>query len=219
MSKVFLISFDDGCIWDARLAALLSKYGMKGTFNLNSGLQNFVWELDGFPVYRQKLSETADCYQGHEVASHTQHHPWLDSLPIPVLEQEVYEDCRVIREIFGLDQIGFAVPFTACGEREIEVIKKCARYIRLSEETDSFALPSDAYHIPVHAMFNQEDIRERIEAFAKNTLKDSVFVMAGHSYELEAYDQWDYMEELLKYIRGFGFESMTTMEFVDFFEL
>ncbi len=215
MSKIFIISFDDGCIWDGRLVELLNKYGMKGTFNLNSGLEDFVWELDGFPVYRQKLSEVVNVYKGHEVASHTLHHPWLDSLPTSVLEQEVYEDCKVIKELFGLDEIGFAVPFTACGEREIEVIKKYLRYIRLSEESDSFELPKDAYHIPVHAMYNQEDIRERIAAFAENTLTDSVFVMAGHSYELEAYDQWDYMDDLLGYIKSFGFENMTTMEFVE----
>ena len=42
-----------------------------------------------------------------------------------------------------------------------------------------------------------------------------MFVMAGHSYELEVLDHWEYMEELLSYISGFGFENLTTMEFVN----
>ena len=41
--------------------------------------------------------------------------------------------------------------------------------------------------------------------------------MAGHSYELEVLRQWGYMEELLRYIKSFDFEFMTTMEFVEEF--
>ena len=64
-------------------------------------------------------------------------------------------------------------------------------------------------------MYNDVDIREKIAAFGENDLKDSLFVMAGHSYELEVLDHWEYMEELLKFISGFGFENLTTMEFVN----
>ncbi len=214
MGKIFLISFDDGTVWDPRLVELLNKYGMKATFNLNSGLEDFVWDFDGFPVRRQKLAETAGLYRGHEVASHTLHHPWLNSLTPPQLVKEVGEDCAALKRIFGLKEIGFGVPFTACSEREIRLIRKYLRYIRLSEITDSFALPPDPYHIPIHALYNQPDVKERIAAFAENTLPDSLFVLAGHSYELEALDHWEHMEELLKLIRSFGFENMTTMEFV-----
>ncbi len=213
MSKVFLISFDDGSVWDPKLVALLNQYGMKGTFNLNSGLEDFVWDFDGFPVGRQRLSQMVELYRGHEVASHTLHHPWLNSLTPPALAREVGEDCEALKEIFGLKEIGFGVPFTACTEREIRLIRKYLRYIRLSEFSETFALPEDPYHIPIHALYHQPDVKERIAAFAESTLPDSLFVLAGHSYELEALGHWEYMEELLKYIQSFGFENMTTMEF------
>ena len=59
MRKIFLLSFDDGTIWDKRFVELLNKYGMKATFNLNSGLEDFVWEFeDRLAVRRQKLTET-----------------------------------------------------------------------------------------------------------------------------------------------------------------
>lgn len=216
MRKIFLISFDDGTVWDRRFTELLNKYGMKGTFNLNSGLEEFVWQYeDRFPVRRQILRETLEQYRGHEIASHTLHHPWLNSLTPPQLCREVGEDCAALKELFGLEEIGFGVPFTACGEREIKIIRRFVRYIRLSAFSDSFAPPSDPYHIPIHALFNQPDIRDRIEAFAHSDLPVALFVMAGHSYELEALDQWEYMEELLRFIRSFGFETMTTMEFVN----
>ena len=218
MRKIFIFSFDDGTVWDGRFVELLNKYGMKATFNLNSGLEDFVWYYeDRFPVRRQKLAETAQQYRGHEVASHTLTHPWLNSLTPPQLSREVGEDCAALKEIFGLSEIGFGVPFTACNAREINIIRKYVRYIRLSEFSDSFALPEDPYHIPIHGLYNDPDIREKIARFAENDLPVSVFVMAGHSYEFEALDHWGYLEELLQYIRSFGFENMTTMEFVNQF--
>lgn len=216
MGKILLISFDDGTVWDARFVELLNQYGMKATFNLNSGLEDFVWHYcDRFPVRRQRLSRTVEQYRGHEVASHTLTHPWLNTLTPPQLSREVGEDCRALKTLFGLEDIGFGVPFTACGEREIRIIRKFVRYIRLSEYSDSFALPPDPYHIPIHGLYNDPDIRERLARFASNDLSESVFVLAGHSYELEALEHWQYMEELLAYIRSFGFENMTTMEFVN----
>ena len=212
--KIFLLSFDDGTVWDKSFVALLNRYQIPCTFNLNSGLEDFVWEFEGKPVRRQRLADTAEQYRGHEVASHTLTHPWLDSLTPPQLAREVGEDCEAIKALFGLKEIGFGVPFTACGEREVNIIRKFTRYIRLSEDGDSFALPEDPYHIPIHGLYNDPDIREKIARFAQSELPVSLFVMAGHSYELEMLDHWGYMEELLQYILGFGFEIRTTMDFV-----
>ncbi len=216
MRKVFLISFDDGTIWDKRFVELLNQYGMKATFNLNSGLEDFVWYYeDRFPVRRQVLAETVQQYQGHEVASHSLHHHWLNTLAPPQLSREVGQDCANLKDLFGLTEIGFGVPFTACSQREIRILRKFVRYIRLSEFSDSFLPPEDPYHIPIHGLYNQPDIRERIARFAGSDLPLSLFVMAGHSYELEVLDQWGYMESLLQYIQSFGFETMTTMDFVN----
>lgn len=216
MANYFLLSFDDGTIWDRRFVELLNRYGVKCTFNLNSGLEDFVWQYeDRFPIRRQHLAETVAQYRGHEVASHSLHHHWLNTLTPPQISREIGEDCKALKALFGLEEIGFGVPFTACGEREIKIIRKFVRYIRLSAFSDSFALPEDPYHIPIHGLYNDPDIREKIARFAENKLEDSLFVMAGHSYEFEVLDHWEYIEDLLKYIKSFGFEIVTTMEFVN----
>ena len=36
--KLFTLSFDDGTEQDSRLIALMEKYGIKGTFNISSGI-------------------------------------------------------------------------------------------------------------------------------------------------------------------------------------
>ena len=216
MAKYFLLSFDDGTIYDRRFVELLNQQGFRGTFNLNSGLEDFVWYYeDKFPVRRQILSETVEVYRGHEIASHSLHHHWLNTLTPPQISREIGEDCKTLKEIFGLKEIGFGVPFTACGEREIKLIRKLVRYIRLSEFAETFALPPDPYHIPIHALYNDADVREKIIRFAESDLENGLFVMAGHSYELEVLGHWDYMAQLLRFISGFGFENMTTMEFVN----
>ena len=218
MAKYFLLSFDDGTVYDHRFVNLLNQYGIKGTFNLNSGLEDFVWYYeDKFPIRRQILSETVEQYRGHEIASHSLHHHWLNTLTPPQISREIGDDCEALKRLFGVAQIGFGVPFTACGEREIKIIRKFARYIRLSEFAESFAIPKDPYHIPIHALYNDPDIREKLTRFAENDLEDSLFVMAGHSYELEVLAHWEYMEQLLQFISSLGFENLTTMEFVNHF--
>ena len=215
MAKYFLISFDDGTIYDRRFVTLLNQYHLKGTFNLNSGLEDFVWYYeDRFPIRRQVLSETVEQYRGHEIASHSLHHPWLNTLTPPQISREIGEDCEALKKLYGLEEIGFGVPFTACDEREIKLIRKFVRYIRLSEFADSFVLPKDPYHIPIHALYNDADIREKIRQFAECGLEDALFVMAGHSYELEVLNHWEYMDDLLRFVSGFGFENLTTMDFV-----
>ena len=213
--KYFVLSFDDGTVHDKRFVELLNKYQIPCTFNLNSGLEDFVWEYEGNPVVRQHLADTVEQYHGHEIASHSLTHPRLEQLPPPRLRQEVEEDCYALKKIFEVQEIGFGVPFTVCGEREIHIIKKYVRYIRLSEYASSFALPADPYHIPIHALYNDTDVRQKIAAFAENDLPRSLFVMAGHSYELEFLNHWEYMEDLLQYIKSFDFEIVTTMDFVN----
>lgn len=217
MRKIFLLSFDDGTEQDGRLIQLLNKYNIPATFNLNSGLEDFVWEYEGKPVIRQHLADTIEQYRGHEIASHSLHHYRLETLPPPQLRREVEEDCGHLRSIFDVQELGFAVPFTICTEREIRIIRKYVRYIRLSEFADSFAPPADPYHIPIHGLYNDPDIREKIAAFADSDLPVSLFVMAGHSYELDMHDHWEYMEDLLKFLKTFDFKFVTTMDYVNLF--
>ena len=83
--KYFVLSFDDGTVHDKRFVELLNKYQIKCTFNLNSGLEDFVWEFEGNPVVRQHLADTVEQYQDHEIASHSLTHSRLEQLPPPRL--------------------------------------------------------------------------------------------------------------------------------------
>ena len=45
-AKAFNLSYDDGITQDSRFVSLINKYGLKCTFNLNSGIQleNHWWK-------------------------------------------------------------------------------------------------------------------------------------------------------------------------------
>ena len=71
--KAVTFSFDDGNVDDIRLISILNKYGLKGTFNLNSGklTEASVWNFGEKEVRHINFLDSKDIYSGHEVACQT----------------------------------------------------------------------------------------------------------------------------------------------------
>lgn len=199
--KIVCLSFDDGTVYDLRFIELLNKYNLKATLNLNSGLEDFVWYYGDHPIKRLKLNEVKDKYQGHEVCSHSLLHPYFSSLDEKETIRQVKEDINNLTNIFASPIVGFAFPFHDQTEYNIQVIKENVKleYIRYSYFSNSY-LPTDRYHIPLHALYDDKDIYSKLETFKKNTLENSLFVIAGHAYEFEVKNDWDKIETLLKYL-------------------
>ena len=82
--KALTFSYDDGNVKDRDLVALFNKYGVKGTFNLNSA----IFAENGKPNNISK-TEVKELYKGHEVAVHTVTHPRLELLPCNLISQEI----------------------------------------------------------------------------------------------------------------------------------
>ena len=75
-TKVFNVTYDDGVLQDVWFVALLNKYNLKGTFNLNSGLMEseFEWTHESGRVIKRLSKEKAvPLYQGHEIAKKKAH--------------------------------------------------------------------------------------------------------------------------------------------------
>ena len=71
--KAVTFSYDDGVTQDRRLVEMMNTYGVKGTFNLNSGMQSYanVWEHPkGLLIHRMNTEGLKELYQGHEIAAH-----------------------------------------------------------------------------------------------------------------------------------------------------
>lgn len=199
--KIVSLSFDDGTIYDLRFIELLNKYKIRATLNLNSKLDNFVWYFGDTPIERLKLNEVVEKYDGHEVCSHSLTHPYFSSLSKEEIIRQVKEDCENLSKIFNRDINAFAFPFHDQTEEHIRILKENLNlnYIRYSYFEESY-LPKDRYHIPLNALYNDNDLYEKLEKFKNNDLDNSLFVIAGHSYEFEVRNEWDRIEDLLKYL-------------------
>ena len=221
MCRYLVLSFDDGPTEDIRFIELLNKYNISATLNLNSGLENFVWYYNNsIPITRIKFNENLHLYDNHEIASHTINHPCLTDLSEQELIHQVKDDVISLENIFKRKITSFAVPFTSCNKREIDIIKNNTpiKQIRLSKfkQKYDFSIPKDNFHFECNSYYNDPEIYNQIEAFSKNTLDKSIFIIVGHSYEFNVLNEWDKIENLLKYIASFNsFEVLTFSEAVE----
>ena len=128
--KAITFSYDDGVTQDIRLVELLNKYGLKGTFNLNSQLlskRGILVRKDGRRICHYKLhpEDVAYVYEGHEIAAHTLTHPNLTQCDDGEVIRQVEEDRLRLSELAGYEVVGMAYP---CGgvnndDRVAELIK------------------------------------------------------------------------------------------------
>ena len=201
--KIVSLSFDDGTIYDLRFIELLNKHQLNATFNLNSELENFVWYYEGKPIERLKLKEVSDLYVGHEVASHSLTHPYFSQLSETEIIRQVQNDISNLRNIFGYEIEGFAFPFSDQTEENIRIVKENVplTYIRYSF-LDNSEVHQDRYHIHINALYDDEDIYDRLNEFKKTPSDAGLFVIAGHSYEFEMKNDWKKIEKLLSYLEN-----------------
>ncbi|MGF7400547.1 polysaccharide deacetylase family protein [Thermoanaerobacterium thermosaccharolyticum] len=190
--KALTMSYDDGQIYDRRLVEIFNKYGIKGTFNLNSG--NF----DKEPYVSS--TEIKNLYQNHEVAVHSLNHPYLTLIPREDLVEQIMEDRKNLEAIVGYQVHGMAYPF---GDYDDELLKSLPsfgiEYSRTTISTKGFRPPNNflEWHPTCH---HNQDLIERWKEFKNlNDKKQmSLFYVWGHSYEFENNSNWHVIEEFCK---------------------
>ena len=193
--KYFVFAIDDGTVFDKKVISIFNKYGIKATFNLNSGLQDFVWFKDWLEVRRLKLEENKNIYHGHEVASHSLTHPFLTSLSDEDVYREVNEDIINLRNIFHRNIKTFSFPFDGFDERTINIIKGLGiTHIILPAIDDSFLFPVDTYHIKVTS-WNIDDALNKANRFIEDEQAE-IFIYLSHSYDYEYDNSYNKLEEL-----------------------
>ena len=197
--KLFVFAVDDGTVFDKKVIAIFNKYGIKATFNLNSGLQDFVWNKNWLEVRRLNLVENKSVYDGHEVASHSLTHPFLTSLSDEEVYKEVKEDIDNLKNIFQREIKTFSFPFDGYDERTINIVKSLGiTHIILPSIDDSFRYPVDTYHIKVTS-WNIDDALNKIKRFIEEKQAE-IFIYLSHSYDYEYGNCYDKLEELCKVV-------------------
>ena len=206
-NKVFTLSYDDGVTQDRRLVEIFNKYNVKCTFNLGYG--NLGWKSDPkFPVNisRVEKEEVRELYKNHEVGGHALYHSDISSLGAPYSMYEILEDKAGLEKLTGYPLVMFAYPFGLFNEKTKEYLKIAGyKGARTVKSTQSFELPKDPYELDPTCHHNDEKLMELAEKFVTmRTFKPSMFYVWGHAYEFDRNDNWDVIENLVKYISENG---------------
>ena len=210
--KAITFSFDDGVWQDRKVIEILNKYGLKGTFNLNSGVfgSTNTYNAFGKDVNRDRLKEDElkPVYEGHEVAVHTLTHPNLTEQTKEEIIRQVDEDRKNLERVFGYPIVGMAYP---CGgvnndERVAAIIEENTpiRYSRTITSTFSFDLQTEnllQFHATTHFLNVKADALAD-EFLALDTDEPKLFYIWGHSYELDAHDKWEWFDGFCKKLSG-----------------
>ena len=133
--KALTFSYDDGVRADKRLIAILDKYGLKGTFNINDN--GFVKEATELKMPKE---ETINLYKNTKLHSYT--HPSLAELDQAIITHEIIKDREALEDIFGCVVKGMAYPNGSIDDRVVETLRICGvEYARTIVSTEKFDIP------------------------------------------------------------------------------
>ena len=217
-------SWDDGDVLDLKLAALLDKYGVKGTFYITLNRQNRLTDDEIIAISSK-----------HEIGAHTMSHLLLTEIPAEEAEKQITESKNYLEKITGKQIKMFAYP---AGDYNISVVNMVKSHgfsgARTTEDW-SWNLPENSFEMPtslhVYPHFFRPDagstrawlkplfhnlpkiIRYRLRPtsilswqnlalamFDRAYAEGAVFHIWGHSWEIEKYKMWKDLESVLKYI-------------------
>jgi peptidoglycan/xylan/chitin deacetylase (PgdA/CDA1 family) len=221
--KYMVISFDDNTDYDRKAVELLNKYGIKGTFYINSGTL-------GKPGY-VSADELKTLYVGHEVASHTIGHLHLTGMSEEEITYQIKEDVAMIEDYTKEKVHGFAYPFGEFNDKVKSVVKELGlSYARTIDGSKEFDRPkhflewNPTMHISGMAWNTDDDDRrskgikfmfDKVEEFLDDEDYELELLHIWlHSWELanDAY-KWDELERLFRIISQEDVYSVTAYQY------
>lgn len=162
--KIFTTSWDDGSILDLRIAELLSRHGLKGTFYIPK-------EFDGqgrgskFSEYGRRLNEDEirSLSLNHEVGAHSLSHRSLVGLSVTDLETEVAGSKKFIESIIAHPVQMFCLPRGQYDELVLRAIRDAGYLGVRTTEKLALSLPRGVSVLPVSVIVSPFPFR-RVDA-------------------------------------------------------
>lgn len=209
-------SWDDGHMLDARLAELLKKYGIKGTFYIAP--ENY----ESKPENRLSNAQIKKISTDFEIGAHTMTHAHLTKISDAEAYSEIVDSKKYLEEVTGQEVLSFCYPRGEYHQRHVAMVRDAGfAYARtigrfssgdgplLEAETsvNTYNHYSDLWKIAQFAKFNPLKVAKYFQwdALAKAMFdrvlsEGGTFHLWGHSWELEEHEDWEKLENVLKYI-------------------
>jgi peptidoglycan/xylan/chitin deacetylase (PgdA/CDA1 family) len=190
-------SWDDGAIEDRRVVDAFNQWGLKGTFNLNSGRLG-----DANCVGRE---EVASLYANHEIAIHTVSHPHLTDLNEQQITREVLDDRKALEDLVGYHVRGMAYPYGDYDMNVVQVLRGLdIAYCRTVGLADPCFPPADplVWHTTAHQLAEHPSVPQRWKDFYENPASAGVFFIWGHSWEFSRTAGWEALSRIFQPMAG-----------------
>jgi len=199
-------SWDDGNKLDLRLAKLLKKYNLPGTFFI-------PYTCDRAKINEERLSDNEIkriAKMGFKIGGHTMTHPPdLKLLTNDELNDEIM-GCKIwLEELLGdgylVDE--FCPPKGKYNEKVIKVVKESG--FKNLRTVDVFNFPKDDDFVvkpTIHVYPDRKEYKggywmvEAIAKFDEAVKEDRDFHIWGHSWELASYSMFEELESFFKTI-------------------
>ena len=205
MAKLIVTtSWDDGSILDLKLAQMLTKYGLKGTFYIPKSPKNVT------PLRKTDITALA---AEHEIGAHTVNHPHLAQIPPAEAKTEIEDSKIYLEEILGKKIKMFSYPFGEYNEAVKTIIKDCgfigARTVKPNQPGDipdpyEFGITVFASNGRFHEMVKTSpelDWEPKAQKLFDGALENGgMWHIWGHSWDTDNHKEWDKLERVLKYI-------------------
>ena len=185
MNKIVL-SIDDGCASDLRLAELAIKYGIECTFYWPVEWHSLAHANGYKPL---SYSDALSIAKQFDVGSHTITHRHLTKLLIEDAEDEIIDSKHLLESLFSKEIRKFCPPR---GYSNPELTTITLQYY------DSQRLTKGNGLVHIHPNSGANDNRHWREAFKKMAKTESTIELWGHSHEWDRFNMWDEIEQFLK---------------------
>jgi len=187
--KALIMSYDDGLDDDIALAQLFDRYGIIGTFHLNSGLLDTraIWyqgkpnEFLGTYLSKDTLLHV---FKNHEIAVHGTYHKALVGLSDEEILEEINVDIENLTFLSDRKISSMAYAFGSTNDHVAEVIGTTPlTNARTVKPSYNFELPQDYYLW--NPTCHDSEALEYLEAYLSlDSPSLSLFYVWGHSWEL-----------------------------------
>lgn len=212
--KALTLSYDDDGRQDKRLISIMKKHGLKGTFNINSGLfsESYGGEEKGHVTPEEALGLYIP--NGMEVAVHGVNHLSLANIDIGMATDEIINDRRALEKLFGriITGMAYANGSRSINDETVDMVAKCGiRYARTTVSSENFDMPENWLLIHPTCHHGNPRLMELAREFAEKSPSNyywsnlpQMFYLWGHSHEFDTYDNWRVIEEFAEYIGNRG---------------
>jgi peptidoglycan-N-acetylglucosamine deacetylase len=204
-------SWDDGHKLDIKLAKILKKYNIAGTFYISPRDNEF---RDNQLLSNRSIKQLS---RDFEIGAHTINHLDLTKIPLKQAEREIVESKLYLEKIINKQITAFCYPRGKYNNEVKKLVEKSGfklsrtvRRFETSSGNDQFSIPTtinvydhlqDLVNIPL--MLSCRAIRwdTLAKKYFNYVMKHGgIFHLWGHSWEIDKYNNWGRLEKILRVI-------------------